>query len=625
MDRKEALEVETVKTEAEKTEIMETESCAAGSEKTEIRKTERAEGTTGEMYPDIKEDEIKRVATENGETEKIMEAETESAESTEPVETTETEEIPNSEKDDRKSSVPSPQKTEWFLAALLFLAAYIYYNCIFPCPWLEKLMEQGAEINYGVLLSIFTLLFIAAGLYYGCKKERKPGKESWFYLALTVAAALWLLIFSKSVQPIGFYVLLFLHGAAVYWLAALAGKRRGKALDEWALSDLGRGLFSIPFSNYGKLLSTAGNLGQSLARSKKENSKKFSQVLLGVGLSLPVLCIVVPLLVSADRDFGRVVANILESLFGGFSFRPWADLMMTLLIAMYLFGMFFGMFNGPDVTKKKRTSFSQVVMVSFLMVFVAVYFLFFAIKVAGISGAMAQIEEGTLWTSTYARDGFFELCGIAAINFLMFSLVKWYSPRATQLMKITLTVLGIQTLAFICLAFSRMGLYIRTYGLTFKRVFTCWFMGVLFITFGLLMAELWKKFNGLRIAVIIGALSFLALAYSDMPAWMTAYNTSFQASRAVECRMVSRGDHAAVLYEGREYVPFCAIDPGYRGDYLGYMENDEDDRLYEFEGYPRQEWIINYLDSGLMDDCMLFREVNVTGSPEGLESEYDWN
>ena len=255
----------------------------------------------------------------------------------------------------------------------------------------------------------------------------------------------------------------------------------------------------------------------------------------------------------------------------------------------------------------------------------AVYFLFFAVKVAGISGAMARIEEGTLWTSTYARDGFFELCWIAAINFLMFSLVKWYSPRATRLMKITLTLLGVQTLAFICLAFSRMGLYIGTYGLTFKRVFTCWFMGVLFITFGLLMAELWKKFNGLRIAVIVGAISFLALAYSDMPAWMTAYNTSFQAGRAVECERVSGGDYMSILYEGREYVPFCAIDPGCRGDYLGYMEDDEDDKVYEFEGYSRQKWIINYLDSGLMNDCMLYKEISVTGSPEGLSSEYEWN
>jgi len=440
----------------------------------------------------------------------------------------------------RNESVPAvPRKTEWLLAALLFPAAYIYYNCMIPAPWLTKLTEQGAEIHYGTLLSLFTLLFISAGLYYGVKAGRKPGKESWVYLALTAAAALWTLIFAGSEQPIGFYVVVFLHCAAVYWLAALAGNRRGGCLDAWALSDLGRGLFLHPFFNYGKLLSTVENLRSCLVRSRQENSKKFGQILLGVGLSLPVLCIVLPLLVSADRGFAGVLLNLIENFSIRFTFRPWMDLLMTLLIAMYLFGMFFGMFHGPDITEKKRTAFSQVVMVSFLMVFVAVYFFFFAVKVSGISGAMEQIEAGTLWTSTYARDGFFELCGIAAINFFMFSMVKWYSPQAALPMKMTLTILGVQTLAFICLAFSRMGLYIGTYGLTFKRVFTCWFMGVLFITFGLLIAELWKKFNGLRIAVMIGAVSFLLLAYSDMPSWMTAYNTSFQAGRAVEWRINS--------------------------------------------------------------------------------------
>ena len=111
------------------------------------------------------------------------------------------------------------------------------------------------------------------------------------------------------------------------------------------------------------------------------------------------------------------------------------------------------------------------------------------------------------------------------INFGIFSAVKWYSPDPGLAMKGTLSVLGLQTLAFICLAFSKMGLYIHTYGLTFKRVFTSWFMGVLFLTFLLMIAELWKRFNGVRIAVMTGAVTFLLLAYSNMPAWMAAWNS----------------------------------------------------------------------------------------------------
>ena len=51
-------------------------------------------------------------------------------------------------------------------------------------------------------------------------------------------------------------------------------------------------------------------------------------------------------------------------------------------------------------------------------------------------------------------------------------------------------------------------------------------MAVLFLTFVLLVGEIWKKFNGVRIAVMTGAVTFLILAYSNMPAWMAAYNAA---------------------------------------------------------------------------------------------------
>jgi hypothetical protein len=36
-------------------------------------------------------------------------------------------------------------------------------------------------------------------------------------------------------------------------------------------------------------------------------------------------------------------------------------------------------------------------------------------------------------------------------------------------------------------------------------------------------------------------------------------------------------------------------------------------------------WIAEMYISGEMDEPMLFREINVTDIPEGLESEYEWN
>jgi len=147
-----------------------------------------------------------------------------------------------------------------------------------------------------------------------------------------------------------------------------------------------------------------------------------------------------------------------------------------LLISAYLFGMVYGCFHREPAPVGKRANLPQAMAISFLWVFVAVYFVFFGVKLAGVPKALQNIENGLLWVSTYAREGFFELCAVAAVNFLIFTILKWYSPEAGKPMRITLTILGVQTIGFVCLGISKMGLYISRYGLTHKRVLTSWFI-----------------------------------------------------------------------------------------------------------------------------------------------------
>lgn len=90
-------------------------------------------------------------------------------------------------------------------------------------------------------------------------------------------------------------------------------------------------------------------------------------------------------------------------------------------------------------------------------------------------------------------------------------------------------------------------------------------------------------------------------------------------------RQETNGQYASIIWDDREYVPFCAIEPGKRGEYLGYMEDDPDVKIYELEGYSSEEWIIEYLDLGICSEAMLSKEISVQNIPEGFYSEYDWN
>ena len=88
---------------------------------------------------------------------------------------------------------------------------------------------------------------------------------------------------------------------------------------------------------------------------------------------------------------------------------------------------------------------------------------------------------------------------------------------------------------------------------------------------------------------------------------------------------VSGDEYLAIAWNENTYVPYCAISKNECGKQIGIVDGDEDNRVYEYNGYSTDEWIIHMYVSGLMDSPMLFREINVADIPEGLQSEYEWN
>lgn len=87
----------------------------------------------------------------------------------------------------------------------------------------------------------------------------------------------------------------------------------------------------------------------------------------------------------------------------------------------------------------------------------------------------------------------------------------------------------------------------------------------------------------------------------------------------------SNDDYVSITWQGRTYVPFCAIDNDERGVQIGIVNGDKNDQVYEYKGYSSDEWIISFYKSGEMDSSMLMKEVNVKQIPNNLQSDYDWN
>lgn len=124
--------------------------------------------------------------------------------------------------------------------------------------------------------------------------------------------------------------------------------------------------------------------------------------------------------------------------------------------------------------------------------------------------------------------------------------------------------------------------------------------------------------------VVIGICIVVLVVIIGAFAWIKLNNT-FDKSNPIIFEKGSNGDYSYVIYQGREYVPYCAFNPQKRETYLGYVGEDKQDEIYTVKGYSEEEWLISYLNSGMMNDCMLLKEKSVTNIPDGLTSEYEWN
>lgn len=86
---------------------------------------------------------------------------------------------------------------------------------------------------------------------------------------------------------------------------------------------------------------------------------------------------------------------------------------------------------------------------------------------------------------------------------------------------------------------------------------------------------------------------------------------------------ITTKDYTGIKWNEKVYIPFCTVDNAQRGKQIGIVDNDKNDKVYEYKGYPTDEWIISFYHSGEMDNSMLMREISVIDIPDNLHSEYE--
>ena len=213
---------------------------------------------------------------------------------------------------------------------------------------------------------------------------------------------------------------------------------------------------------------------------------------------------------------------------------------------------------------------SGAMLIPLLLLYGLFFFSQWPVYTAAFTGVLPQG-----WTyADYAREGFFQLCAVCAINAVLYLFVSLFTKmgKGQGFRRALLTALCLCSLILAATAFSKMVLYIRTYGLTPNRVYASWAMVLLTGAFLLaLIGTYWRKMNMTRALLLLFTALFGFLCLWDTNAMIAGYNV-----RAYEQGRLDSVDTSVFWDLGDSAVPAAARladDPVYGDEMKRFLSN----------------------------------------------------
>ena len=399
----------------------------------------------------------------------------------------------------------SPTRREIIAAFLLYIGAYIY---------------MGGLKSWR--LAVFVILFIALTELLNRGKPRSW--ESWIWLGCMTVITLSLLLDRAAVWED--FSLLFLHIFAVWWVLSRSGRLLEGESGHLLPFDALNGFVLFPFRNFFLRIKTVWYTLTSpfrgKARSKPETVVWTLVALIAAGL---LFWLALRLLVDADQGFAELISDWLLDLEFRLDGETWLKFLFSLPVGAFLFGLLAGSARADGEKLRLRgqrinTGLNRLGKVPNLVwtlltaLFCLLYLLFFLVQAKYLFGAFTRsLPEGFI-VSEYARQGFFELCKVMAVNFVLLWLVTRLSAKPLRKNKagtVLCVLLLAESMLFAVIAFSKLLLYISCFGFTPRRLQSSWLVCVLF--FGCLCAgySLLSGKKSFRAWMIFGAVSLALL------------------------------------------------------------------------------------------------------------------
>lgn len=364
--------------------------------------------------------------------------------------------------------------------------------------------------------------------------------------------------FTSSSLALFFNTLIFTIGS-IYTFYRAHANLIGEKMEDYFFFDVIKALFIIPFANIGAFF-------VSLFKKREDKEVKPSTKYVWIGIAVAIVpVIIVTALLSSDSAFSAVLGQIfkfdLSAIFENLSY-----INLAVPFAAYFFGSLWGnakwafpevlTAEKADATAEKVKFIPRATTYAAVIPLLCVYIMFFASQCVYFVSAFRKILPDDFSYSQYARQGFFELCAVCVINFVIISAITVFTKRndgkESIFQRILKIMLCIFTEALVVIDIAKMMLYIGEFGLTQKRVVTSWFMillGILFLI--LLLKQIITKFKITIPALAVTLILSAVLIFSNVDACVAKYNVwAYQNEKldSIDIDMMYELDDSAVKY-----------------------------------------------------------------------------
>ncbi len=422
---------------------------------------------------------------------------------------------------------PAPLPGAFLQAALYsFLPAWLYVRYI---------LFIGVYAGWG--LPLFTALYIAGVEMLAGALRRRGSKESVFWAVCWALLSVFMVLWGAQPGGLGMWQMLAWHLFAVWYTLARCGMLAAGHSGLLVWLDALAGLLTLPFGNFflrGRALwQGARGLARRRAQDTAAGKRRLATVLLSVALACLLCAVAWGQLAAADEHFARLGDTLFAWLDRLPRWRFGPNLLyfiLSLPVGAWLYGLAAGGLRRERPPVSAQTLFDRLApwqklppftLYLTLGVLCGVYALFFAVQVHtfyafGRAGLVSGAE-----VSGFAVNGFWELCRVLLLDFAVLAGVRFFGPRLLQKRPVRAlsAVFCVFGLGFAALAAAKLGLYIRLYGFTPRRVISGWFLCVLAVW--AVLALLWVlgarvPLGHARLGLFVFAAAFVVLAGANL-------------------------------------------------------------------------------------------------------------